>query len=185
MMENINLKFDLDLTDFNQKIFDLTGFKIKRFRDYFELSTTIKCYTFNNYQILSNPEDNAELLSMVDTLNNLSTYYYNAVNNMDDDLYKENKLIGKTAIDNMIKLFTDSKYKFMLFTSHDNLLMPSIKYLVYAVLNDLITLCEKHHNVVDSYQEGICPICLSANTYTLIDGTIVCRKCGHRNGGSK
>lgn len=88
---------------------------------------------------MSSPEDNAELLSMVDTLNNLSTYYYNAVNNMNDDIFKENKLIGKTAIDNMIKLFTDSKYKFMLFTSHDNLLMPSIKYLVYAVLNDLIT----------------------------------------------
>jgi hypothetical protein len=81
--------------------------------------------------------------SITDTLNNLSTYYYNAVNNMDDDLYKENKLIGKTAIDNMIKLFTDNKYKykykFMLFTSNDNLLMPSIKYLVYGILNNLIT----------------------------------------------
>ena len=138
-MENNNITIDINLTEFNQKIFDLTGFKIKKFRDYFELSSTIKCYTFHNYQILSNPEDNAELLSMVDILNNLSIYYYNTVNIMNDEFFKENKLIGKTTVDNMIKLFTDSKYKFILFTSHDNLLMPTVKYLVYGVLNNLIT----------------------------------------------
>ena len=138
-MENNNITIDINLTEFNQKIFDLTGFKIKKFRDYFELASTIKCYTFHNYQILSNPEDNAELLSMVDILNNLSIYYYNTVNIMNDEFFKENKLIGKTTIDNMIKLFTDSKYKFMLFTSHDNLLMPTVKYLIYGILNNLIT----------------------------------------------
>jgi hypothetical protein len=58
---------------------------------------------------------------------------------MSNSYFEENKLIGKTVIDNMIKLFTDSEYKFMLFTSHDNLLMPTINYLVYGILNNLIT----------------------------------------------
>lgn len=138
-MENNDIKFDLDLTEFNKKIFDLTGFEIKKFRDYFELASTIKCYTFHNYKMLSNDEANLELMKIKNTIYYLSTYYYNMVNDMSNSYFEENKLIGKTVIDNMIKLWEDSEYKFMLFTSHDNLLMPTIKYLVYGILNNLIT----------------------------------------------
>ena len=138
-MENNDINPDIDFTKLNKKIFDLTGFEIKKFRDYFELASTIKCYEFHNYKILADNEDNSELMKIKYDLYNLSTYYYNAVNDMYNNYFEENKLIGKTVIDNILKLFTDSKYKFILFTSHDNLLMPTVKYLIYGILNNLIT----------------------------------------------
>lgn len=138
MMKNSIVNFGIDLTEFNKDIFVLTGLKINNFRDYFELASTMKCYEFHDYQMLPSLEDNKLLLDLKDTIYNLSTYYYNGINNFKNDTFDCNKYLGKTVVENILKLFTNSDHKFTLLTTHDNLLMPTAKYLIYGILNNLI-----------------------------------------------
>lgn len=145
-LKDFFIDFEYNLDDFNKEIFELTGFEIKTFRDYFELASTIKCYEFNEYPMLSDPIANEKLNQMKNTIYNLATYYYNLVNSPNNDNLKECELLGKTVVDNILKLFVDPKYKFILLTSHDNLLMPTIKYLVYGILNNQISFINMNWN---------------------------------------
>jgi len=98
----------------------------------------MKCYDFHDYPMLNDPEANIELNLIKNTIYNLATYYYNLVNDPNNPELEESTLIGKTVTKNILNLFTGSNYKFVLLTSHDNLLMPTIKYLIYSILNNLI-----------------------------------------------
>lgn len=138
MMKKSIVNFGIDLTNFNKYIFELTGLKINNFRDYFELASTMKCYEFHDYQMLSSIEDNELLLDIRQTIYNLSTYYYNEINNFKNDNFNCNKYLGKTVVDNILNLFINYENKFTLLTTHDNLLMPTVKYLIYGILNNFI-----------------------------------------------
>ncbi len=137
-LKDFNIDFEHDLENFNNQIFELTGFKIETFRDYFELASIIKCYEFHDYPMLSDSNANNELESIKNTIYNLATYYYNLVHDPTNPDLEEPILVGKTATTNILDLFSNSSYNFTLLTSHDNLLMPTIKYLVNGILNKTI-----------------------------------------------
>ncbi len=137
-LKNFTTNFEYDLESFNTQIFELTGYKIETFRDYFELAGIVKCYDFHGYPMLTDPEANDKFNLIKETLYNLATYYYNLVNDPNNPDFEESTLIGKTATTNILDLFSNSKNNLILLTSHDNLLMPTAKYLVYSILNNLV-----------------------------------------------
>lgn len=137
-MSNPQINWDINLDDVNREIEELTGFKIKTFRNYFDLACTMKCYEFHEYQMLSSDSDNKRLLQLKPTIYNLATYYYNIVHNPKDNFYSESKLIGTTAINNILEIFKSSQYIFGYFSTHDNMLMPILKNIIYMVLNNEI-----------------------------------------------
>lgn len=145
-MSNPNINFWMDLSEINKQIYELTGLEIKSFKDYFELASTMRCYEFHNYQMLPDPKDNCYLLEIKNTIYNLSTYYYNQVHDPTNDFFNINKYLGKTVTDNLLDIFTSSNNKFTLLTSHDNLLMPTVKYLIYGILNNIITFDNMEYN---------------------------------------
>ncbi len=134
-MKNPEIKWERDLEELNNKIFELTGVKIKSFNDYFELSSTMKCYEFHNYKMLDNDEDNDKLNELKTTIYNLSTFYYNYMNNPENANNTETTLIGKKMCESILKMFSTSKYKFALLTTHDNSLIAFVKYIIYGVFN--------------------------------------------------
>ena len=137
-LKDFTSNFEYGMDSFNTQIFELTGYKIETFRDYLELAGIIKCYEFHEYPVLTDPNANIEFNLIKETLYNIANYYYNLVNDPNNPEFKESTLIGKTATENILDLFSNSNHKFILLTSHDNLLMPTGKYLVYGILNKLI-----------------------------------------------
>ena len=137
-LKNFTTNFEYDLDSFNRKIFELNGYKIETFRDYFELAGIVKCYEFHGYPMLTDPDADIQFNLIKGTLYNLANYYYNLVNDPNNPELQEPTLIGKTSTENILDLFSNSDHKFILLTSHDNLLMPTAKYLVYGILNKLI-----------------------------------------------
>lgn len=98
----------------------------------------MKCYDFHGYQMLSDDSDNKRLLQLKSTIYNLATYYYNIVNNPKDNFYSESEMLGRTAISKILELFKTSQYIFGYLSTHDNMIMPILKNLIYMVLNDEI-----------------------------------------------
>jgi hypothetical protein len=129
-----NINWDINLDEFNKEIEELTGLKIKTFRNYFDLTCTMKCYEFHNYPMLKNDLDNKRLLEMRPTIYNLATYYYNIVHNPKDDFYSESKHLANTVITNILELFNNSTYNFAYFSTHDNIIIPVVKNLIYLIL---------------------------------------------------
>jgi hypothetical protein len=71
--------------------------------------------------------------------------------------------------------------------SIENLEIHHKRYRIPPQLNDLITICQGHHYIINSKEESICPVCLSAFSYRTKKESI-CRKCGNRekiNGDKK
>ncbi len=137
-MSNPQINWDVNLENINKEIEELTGFKIKTFRNYFDLACTMKCYDFQGYQMLSSDLDNKKLLELKPTIYNLATYYYNIVHNPKDEFYSESKILGTTVIKKVLELFKSSQYFFAYFSTHDNIIMPVVKNIIYMVLNDEI-----------------------------------------------
>ncbi len=134
-MKNPQINWDKDLTELNNQIEELTGYKIKTFKDYFELASTLKCYEFHGYQMLDNPESNNKLTEIKPVIYNLATYYYNYVHDNKNDYYSENIYLGKKVLDKILELFETSDYMFSYFSSHDNIIYPLVKSLIFRVLN--------------------------------------------------
>ncbi len=133
---NPNIKWSKDLDNLNKQIFRLTGSKVSNFSYYFELASTMKCYEFHNYKMLENDTDNQELQDIKNTVYNLSTYYYNEVHNPENTDNTETTLLGKNACEKILELFSSSQYKFVLLTTHDNMIMPIVKNIIYGVFNN-------------------------------------------------
>lgn len=133
-----NINFDIDLSEINKEIFDLTGIEIKDFSDYFELASTMRCYEFHGYQMLPDSQNNLLLLKIKNTIYNLATCYYNQVNDPTNDYFNLNRHLGKTVIDNLLEIFEFPNVKLSLLTSHDNLLMPTVKYLIHGIIDGSI-----------------------------------------------
>ena len=53
---------------------------------------------------------------------------------INDNFFDLCNLIGKTTVNNLLELFSNPIYKFILLTSHDNLLMPTVKYLIHSII---------------------------------------------------
>jgi hypothetical protein len=145
-MNNPQIKWDVDLNELNSKIFQLTGIKIHNFRNYFDIACTMRCYEFHNYQMLPDDNLNEKLLELKPTIYNLSTYYYNIVHNPKDEFYWESRVLGTTVLNGLIDLFNNPNYKFGYFSTHDNILMPLVKNLIYEVLQGNLKFPELNYD---------------------------------------
>ncbi len=134
-MKNPQINWDKDLTELNNQIYELTGLKIETFKDYFELASTMKCYEFHGYTMIDDPDFNNKLMEIKPVIYNLATYYYNYVHDNKNEYYSENIYLGQTVLDKILELFKESNYDFAYFSSHDNIIYPLVKNLIYRVLN--------------------------------------------------
>jgi hypothetical protein len=109
---NTDIEFDINLSYVNEQIEKLTGMKINTFKDYYELATTIKCYEFNNYQMLNDIKDNESLNKLKSVIYYLSIYYYNFTYNPKNEYYKEARILGIKVYE-YIKLIQDILFIFL------------------------------------------------------------------------
>ncbi len=106
----------------------------------------MRCYEFHNYQMLPDDNLNEKLLELKPTIYNLSTYYYNIVHNPKDEFYWESRVLGTTVLNGLIDLFNNPNYKFGYFSTHDNILMPLVKNLIYEVLQGNLKFPELNYD---------------------------------------
>jgi hypothetical protein len=115
-----NFLLPLDTKLFDNLIEKVTGFTVTGPKDYFDIHSTINCYKVHGYDL----PDNIYLID--EKLEKLATLYYNLFNSS-DNIYP-NILASKLFIH--INQIMNSDKKFAYLSTHDNILMPLIKYIV-------------------------------------------------------
>jgi DNA-directed RNA polymerase subunit M/transcription elongation factor TFIIS len=78
------------------------------------------------------------------------------------------------------KAIERDKFKCQKCGKEENLQIHHTRYRIPPQLNDLITLCDICHPIINvKVKDTICELCLSAQTYRT-KKQIVCRRCGYK-----
>ena len=125
-------KLPIDTTYFDTKVEEITGHTITGPKDYFDIHSTINCYKAHGYELPVN-------ISLIDgQLEKLATLSYNLFNDPSNNIYAN---ILATKLFAHINEIIESDIRFAYLSSHDNMLMPLIKFIV------------NKYNVKDKYME--------------------------------
>ncbi len=146
-MSNPKIVWNENLESLNNELEELTGVKIINFRSYFDLACTLRCYEFHNYKVLEDDESNKRLIELRPIIYNLSTFYYNKVHDPENKYFGESKILGRTVYKKIFELLKSTKYKFGYFSTHDNIIMPLVKNLIYDILKNKIKLNNMNYDL--------------------------------------
>jgi len=125
-------KININTHDIDNLIEDVTGHKVTKPQDYFDLHSTINCYKVHDYELPPN-------INLIDDyVEKLATIYYNIFNNTNNN---ECANILATKLFTHINEIINSDKKFAYLSTHDNTLMPLIKYIITK------------YNINDKYME--------------------------------
>jgi hypothetical protein len=128
-----NFKLNLNTHGIDKLIEEITGHKVTKPQDYFDIHSTINCYKVHEYALPSN-------INLIDNnVEKLATLYYNMFNNTNDNEYAN---ILATKLFRHINNIINSDIRFAYLSTHDNTLMPLIKYIVnkYNIKNKYMEL---------------------------------------------
>jgi len=116
------------LIDLNNYIFNLTNFKINHDIFYVELFNTVSTYKYHNYLFLENFENNYKMENLYNTLKKITFLFYNDLHNL-NEYNIEHKYLGEVVYNKIMYFLHKSNYKYIYLSTHDNILMPLLKYI--------------------------------------------------------
>ena len=115
------VKLDLDdnfLENFNKKIYNIFGYKIKNNHDYLRVQSVLSIYKVHKYPL---PQSWTEKYDTI--LNIITNIYYNKL-----FTFSLSKLLVKNLIKKIINILEDKNIRFSFLCSHDTILMALLRY---------------------------------------------------------
>jgi hypothetical protein len=117
--KSVELAFDNDfLKKFNNKIYNIFGYKITNNHDYLNIHSVLCIYKVHKYPIPESWTDNLDI-----TLKIITNTYYNKL-----FTFNLSKLLVNNLITKIINILEDKNIRFSFLCSHDTILMALIRY---------------------------------------------------------
>jgi hypothetical protein len=114
-----NYKLKMNTDELDNQIKEVTGHVITKPMDYFDIHSTINCYKVHNYIL---PEN----LNLVEKqLHKITVLFYNLLNDVENNYAL---LLGSRLYDHIMDIInSDTTFAFL--STHDNSIMPFVKYI--------------------------------------------------------